>query len=502
MIKKIFKLLSIALVLCVLIAYSAKGSDFSTLKLSAVIASNDTVEVGKNIIFNVSSPQLVYPDEPVVYSWDFGDKSRSSKGQEVIHSFENTGLYHVVLTMKQKDEEVVVDRDVFVYQKLMVLLTDVSDQKETIQELTTEAIDKGIYIKLIDSYDSTTAFVSEESLSKKIVEEKNILGSAESIIMWTTRGSGINSLTRLVQERPEIKEILNDKTLIVISDENLGTLGRIMQSNFNIISPKQILLVRQYQLRNLIAADSVEDFIKSLIKGKAQYSIINLESSHVGLWNAISYLVNYAITKGIPSNTIVLLLMLPLIVTIITFIKQIIGFGTLGLYSTSIITLAFLALGLQAGLAIIVVIIITGSVFRKILDRFRMLHYPRMAIILCFSTLVILGLLAFGAWLDVNQIASIAVFPILVMTTMAEKFVNALSNNGYKVAPILMVETMTVSLICYELVEWQYMQTLMLAYPELILVLLLINVLMSRWTGLRLTEIFRFREVMKHAQEE
>lgn len=503
MIRKIIKTLVLGIGISIFIAFPlVQGATTSSAQLTATITANDTVEVEKNIIFDVSSPQLIYPNETVTYTWDFGDESKTEKGEEVVHSFKDTGSYQVTLKIKQKDTETILTHDVFVYKKLMVLLTDMASQKETIQTLANEAKDKGIDIEIIESYDSTTTFVSEDVLAKKTVEEKDMLGNATNIIIWTTRSSGINALTRLVQERPEIKEILKGKTLIVISDKNLGTLGRIMQSNFNIIQPQQIVLTRQHQLRNLIAYASTEEFIKSLSSGGAQYSVINKDSTHLSLWNAISSLVNYMITKGIPSNTIVLLLMLPLIVTLITFIKQIIGFGTFGLYSTSIITLSFLALGINAGLVILAVIIFTGALLRKFLDRFHLLHHPRLAIILCSSTLVILGLLAFGAWLNVSQIASVAIFPILIMTTMAEKFTNALSGRGYKEAIFLMLETMTVSILCYELVEWEYMQTLMLAYPELIILLLIINILLGRWTGLRLTEIFRFREVMKHAEEE
>jgi hypothetical protein len=42
----------------------------------------------------------------------------------------------------------------------------------------------------------------------------------------------------------------------------------------------------------------------------------------------------------------------------------------------------------------------------------------------------------------------------------------------------------------------------MLGHPELIFVFLLINIILGRWTGLRLFEYIRFREVLKHAKEE
>jgi len=56
-------------------------------------------------------------------------------------------------------------------------------------------------------------------------------------------------------------------------------------------------------------------------------------------------------------------------------------------------------------------------------------------------------------------------------------------------------------LICYWVVEWQFLQNLMLSYPEIILLLIVVNFLLGKWTGLRLFEYIRFREVMKHTEE-
>ena len=110
-------------------------------------------------------------------------------------------------------------------------------------------------------------------------------------------------------------------------------------------------------------------------------------------------------------------------------------------------------------------------------------------------------MLALGTFLGISQIATIAVFPMLIMTTLAEKFVSAMGGKGFYAALLLMLETTIVSLICYWVVEWQYLQTLILGHPEIILLLLLVNYGLGRWTGLRLIEYVRFREVMKHAEE-
>ncbi len=475
--------------------------NFDLVQLRPVVEANDFVEVGKNIIFDASQSTL-YPNiKPITYKWNFGDGSRAEFGEEVVHSYSKTGQYQVELVITQGSESVATTHKLFVYDKLVLLLSDAAEHKESIKNIVDGAAKDGILVHVIDSYDSTTAFISEESLAKKLTDQVGVLSNAASVVIWTTRGSGINALTRLVREKPDIQEFLIDKTIMVITNKNINTLSRIMKSNFDIIKPEQIVITREYELRNFIEAKSPSIFTENLKKGISEYRIISAETGKVSIFNSISYLVNFMITNGIPSNTIVLLLMLPVIATIIALLKQVVGITTFGLYTPSIITLSFLALGLKFGLSILVVIILSGAIVRLALERFRLLHIPRIAIILTINSLILLILLAFGTYLGINQIASIAVFPMLIMATLSEKFVSAQSGKGFYAATLLMLETIIVSLICYWVVEWQYLQNLILAYPEIILLLILVNYALGRWTGLRIMEYARFREVMKHAEE-
>lgn len=467
----------------------------------AVIAAKDIVQVNKNIILDASQSFLPDENAEARYEWEFGDGTPKKRGVEVVHSYNEPGEYLVTLTVTQNDESSSISHTVFAYEKLILLITDIEERKESIQNLAQKARDEGTYIEIISNYDTSTAFLSEEALAKKLADQVNTISSADTIAIWTNRGSGINALTRLVKERKDIQNFIKDKTIVSISDENLTTLGRITQSNFDIIKPKQIILTRNYELRNLIQSNSVEAFLKDLASGVSEYRIINEDSSPVVLWNLISYLVNFMVSNGIPSNTIVLLLMLPVIATMISFLKQVVGVTTFGLYTPAIITLSFLALGLKFGLTILVIIIVTGAILRKALGHVRLLHIPRIAIIFTISSLILLLMLALATYLGVSELATIAVFPMLIMTTLAEKFVTAQSGKGVYAAVLLMVETTMVSLICYWVVEWEYLQNLMLSYPEIILLLILANLFLGRWTGLRVFEYIRFREVMKHAEE-
>lgn len=494
-------LLSILISIILLPQFASAAVTFDINKVRAVIGANDIVQVNKNIILDAS--KSFTPDEkmPIDYKWDFGDKIGKGKGSEVVYSYTKPGKYLVTLTVTQNKESNSITKAVFVYDKLILLLTDVTDKKDGIKKLYDTALTKGTYIDIIESYNSTTAFVSEETLSKELTSQVKTISSAETIAIWTTRGSGINALTRLVRTNKDMQKSLENKTVVVISDKNLNTMGRIMQSNYDIIKPKQIVLTREHKLENLINAKSADAFVKELKSGIAEYKIIDPTTRKIGILNFISYFVNFMITQGIPSNTIVLLLMLPVIATIITFLKQVVGVTTFGLYTPSIITLSFLALGLKFGLIILILILVTGAILRKALEHVRLLHMPRIAIVFTISSLILLLMLTVGTYLDISNLASIAVFPMLIMTTLAEKFVSAQSGKGVWAAILLMLETTLVSLICYWIVDSQFLQNLMLSYPEIILLLILVNLGLGRWTGLRFFEYIRFREVMKHAEE-
>ena len=63
-------------------------------------------------------------------------------------------------------------------------------------------------------------------------------------------------------------------------------------------------------------------------------------------------------------------------------------------------------------------------------------------------------------------------------------------------------ETIMAALLCVFIVQWTLFQSMILAYPELLLLTIIVDVFLGRWTGLRLVEYFRFREVFSHLQEE
>jgi hypothetical protein len=208
--------------------------------------------------------------------------------------------------------------------------------------------------------------------------------------------------------------------------------------------------------------------------------------------------ITLALASGIPLDTLVLVLILPIIVTVIAFFRQVIGIKAFGIYTPAIITFAFLATNqIKYGITIFVTVIAVGTLTRFILKRARLLYLPRVAIMITIVGFSILLLLFVGGTWNRTGLASVSIFPILIMITLVEKFVAVQIEKGGRAAVILALETLFISVIGYYIASWHFLINAILQYPWISLFTIPINVFLGKWTGLRLSEYFRFRQVIK-----
>ncbi len=212
-------------------------------------------------------------------------------------------------------------------------------------------------------------------------------------------------------------------------------------------------------------------------------------------------IITFFINEGVPLETVALLLLLPVVATLVAFFRQVIGIKAFGIYTPSIVTFAFLAFdpnGLKYGIAVFIAVIAVGTLARYLLKPFRLLYLPRVAITLSIISLVILGILVSGGYFQRTGLAAISIFPLLIMITLAEKFVATQIEKGNRVALILAAETLVISLAGYAVIRAESIREFLLAYPWAILLVFPINIVLGKWSGLRLSEYWRFRRIFKY----
>ncbi len=453
----------------------------------------ESAEVNKSVIFDASRLTHSLGDQSLTYEWLLGDGNRE-QGVEVVHSYAEPSEYDIELTIRNSaGEEETFEQPIFIYEKSFILVSNRSEQKERIAQFITAAREQGIYVDLLETFSSKSEFLEEEELRQQLVENLSELESVENILIYTYGSSGLTVLTQL-------KDTFKQKEIYFISDQNFSSLSNIAQGVYQSIDPSLLILTRFEALWVLLEVESLDQFTSVLEERGISFELVD-GNLNLRPWNFLSALVNSMIDKGVPSNMILLVLMLPIIVTVVAFMKQVVGIDTLGVYTPSILTLSFIALNLWFGLLIFVALLLIGGAVRHFLHRYRLLYIPRMAIILTFVSLTILLLLFLGAYFEIGNVAGVAIFPMLIMSTMVEKFVTIQSDRGFKGAIKVVLEVLSVSILCYFVADWGLLKTLVLGHPEIILFFLIFNFLLARWSGLRLTEYIRFRELIHHIEE-
>ena len=495
------RLLFIAALLLPASALAATGG---IADLNAVISGPNDIAVGRTLVLDASASTGL--GESTFYRWYLNENPAPiSRIVEAVYTPEKAGtaVFRLEIRTNIGDEvrEVFAEKVVTVFERKVVLVADATVPLEKLQLHRQAAVDAGTYLRILQPETTGIPLATEESLFSVMKEHAPTLANADAIILWTEGVSGLQALMRAFEGDQDRLQTLHNQTIVVVASRGLPTLARTARGPFPVLQPDRIIVTRKEEINPLLSATNMDGFLADVEQRDIDAVIVDESTTAVRPWNLLSSLVNYMLTHGVSSQTVILLLMLPIIATILAFLKQVIGVTTFGLYTPSIVALSFLALGWKLGLLFLLFILITGYLTRAFMRRWRLLHIPKVAIVLSVVSITLLLLLAIGARSGI-VLSGDTIFVLLIMSTLSENFLSVKTEEGLRSAVLGIGETILAALLCVFIVRWPPLQSLILAYPELIVLTFPFNALLGRWTGLRLVEYFRFQEVFRHLQAE
>lgn len=479
------------------------------IPLQANAGEDRNVLIGRTVLFDASA-STGPEDKALFYEWDFGDGT-TAEGIDATHIYTDSGTYRVNLTVTSGQEKNAPQSQdtiiVSVQDRIMLLIADQSIPQKDIRSFQDYALTQGVLLVLIRNEDDNLDYVITQNLAQQMLKnEENIIAS-DVILTWTAGNIGLNALTefaRLVNlSNTSLDRFrLGAKAIVAISDQSVNSSAKIAQATFQNTHPRYIIVSDKNIIDDVIRAQKLEDLERALPTVDAEYQLVSEYTlrglQNLGPFNFISYLLNDMINRGVPLNSIYLILMLPVMATIIAAARQLVGIKAFGIFAPTVIALSFLSTGLKYGITIFLIIIVLGTISRIIARKFNLLYLPRMALVLSMLAFGILGMFYVGAFFDKTGFIGISIFPILIMTVITEHFVSVQIEQGFRAAVKLTAETLALSVLGFLIGDWNLFRTTILAYPELILVTFAFNYLLGKFSGLRLTELIRFRNIFKH----
>lgn len=476
---------------------------------TASISTNNTqVIVDKAISFDTEGSFI--PEESSIEEvvWNFGDGIRTT-GSTVTHTYIRPGTYTVRLTIRT-DKGIAEDtREVTVFNDALVLLVDSSAPEDQIELKRQQAAKNGLLLLVIRSKGGPEVVVEEE-LTSQLIDARDTVLKSSLIVTWTSGSVGPTVLSKLAQHIRQTDELslsnlnMEEKGLVILSETPFGVLAPSAQAAFDQLSPNYVLLSRPESLDLFLEPVAAEQARQAVFESPIPHRVLGTFSARaltdLGPTNFMSFAINYLVNRGVPVNNITLILILPVIATILSLSRQVIGIKAFGIVTPAMTTLSFLVLGLKYGLIVFAAILIAGTLTRLVLRKLHLLYLPRMALVLTNASLATLALFGVGVATDNTAVLSFSIFPILILVLLAEEFIAVQFKSGAKKAAQITAWTLALSVLSYFIVSWEIVRTVIVSYPEIVLLAIPINIGLGRWSGLRLTEYFRFRRLLRYVQ--
>ena len=191
------------------------------------------------------------------------------------------------------------------------------------------------------------------------------------------------------------------------------------------------------------------------------------------------------------------LLLIPVGAFILLLLRNLVGIKTFGTFMPVLIALSFRETQLFWGIVLFSMILAMGLSVRFYLERLKLLLVPRLAAVLIVVVLLMAFVSVISFKLGIHQGLSVALFPMVIVTMTIERMSIVWDERGAMEALQQAVGSLVAASIAYLIMNIPMLNHLVFVFPELLLILLAITILLGRYSGYRLLELYRFKALMK-----
>lgn len=211
------------------------------------------------------------------------------------------------------------------------------------------------------------------------------------------------------------------------------------------------------------------------------------------LWRLLSF----SSLRPAEQHLVKFLLLLPLAALIVSVFRIVIGTPTFGTFGPALLGLAFLDVqSLRWGLVIFVAIVLVGWGLRHFIEGFHLLLVPRMAILLSLIVLFLILVVSIASRQGLAVTQFISLFPLVILTHLVERFWTVEAEDGTAAAFRTLLGTMFVAVSISVLLSPEAVSEWLFRHPETLGLVLAGEFLLGRYTGYRLTELYRFQDLL------
>lgn len=194
-------------------------------------------------------------------------------------------------------------------------------------------------------------------------------------------------------------------------------------------------------------------------------------------------------------QTLAILLLLPLGALATAVFRNIIGVQSFGTFTPALLALSLLYADFWTGAAIFVLVMLAGLATRASLERLKLLMVPRLGFLLTVVVLLLVLGVSVLDYFRVTPSTQAVILPLVIVTMMIERFYVGCDEQGLRYSLKLLAGTIVIAACCFALLQWDVPGRIVVQSPECVLLIAALLMMTGRYSGYRLSELLRFRDL-------
>ena len=385
--------------------------------------------------------------------------------------------------------EWIITKKIRVYESV---ITYIGSEKLGIETGMKDVFEKNniLYKSYIDTVNISTSVDSQDIW--------NSIDQSDIFIIWTSDILGFFSEIVKLQKTKQVS--FTKKRIYVISDFSRSLLSKVLASSLSQIWAIKVFLISEDQFYGLMTRISSGWTIDSWVWQEISYEKSNTIYS-------LSSFIEFLAYAGFSYQLLALLLSITFIVLILNILKQVIGFNVFGIYYPILFAVTVASLGISAFIFIVIAlfsILIVNTFAKKV----HLLLHAKRALLISLYIALFLFILGIDNFFELSLINyaifdnPLIIFPLFITIILADKIFQEDINMLWKSWFIDMVQYGIITLVIYQLIEFKALQYFLISYPDIIILVVFLNILVGRYMWLQLFEYFRFSPLLRKLNEE
>ena len=404
------------------------------------------------------------------------------------------GDARLILTITYPECEVVIQKPIHIFKDIYTYVGEqLPDRfKSTIQSYK----DQNIYFHIISLPSSPPASFD---VAEVLRNNKYYLMNATKLVIShpTFFVNVLDALQRLDQP-----SFLKNTELYLIYEGNPNIIKGFIGVYIKKLGIKNIYLVPQEQALNVLvdlASPQVSKFAQPF--GGEDFSR--------SYFRIVSVLIDFLLYRGFPFDLLTLMFVIALWALVVAIFRQIIWFCVYWLYTPLMFAISVYLIWWKVALFLLLIGIISKILINFFNSRLYLLYSAKISlyitlyfVLFLFSLwlLFITWLLRDNSWISFRQ--EYVIFPLIFIWMTADKIYTETSRLFSFKWWGNFLEFLFVSRVLVLIISSKSIQYFLISYPELILLMMLANIFVGRFTWLQLMEYRRFLVFIKRHMEE